>query len=255
MEFSPSSPEPPFARSGMIFILCGRVWYSFAQSDMIPICAVKYEIHTAQSGTMLIFPVAYNLHTILHDWVWYSFAPSDTIFILHNWVWYSFAQLDAIFKSSLVRYDIHLRSWIFAMITLHSWVQYFFEHLDTKFICAVGYDIHNVRPDRIFICTIGYNIQLRSWSIATVFFTIFSPRIISVILMISPSHFCRLPFRILLPFLWLGCCLIPCFVKQCKDAKHLCPICKHILGYKNRIWGVNKVRGKRTTFRVREKKR
>ena len=42
-------------------------------------------------------------------------------------------------------------------------------------------------------------------------------------------------FRILLPFLWFGCCLIPCFVKQCKDAKHLCPICKHIIGYKNRI--------------------
>ncbi|CAD8203745.1 unnamed protein product [Paramecium octaurelia] len=32
--------------------------------------------------------------------------------------------------------------------------------------------------------------------------------------------------------LWLGCCLIPCFVQDCKDAVHFCPACQAKIGKK-----------------------
>ncbi|CAD8110490.1 unnamed protein product [Paramecium sonneborni] len=32
--------------------------------------------------------------------------------------------------------------------------------------------------------------------------------------------------------LWLGCCLIPCFVQDCKDAIHFCPACQAQIGKK-----------------------
>ncbi|CAK93945.1 unnamed protein product (macronuclear) [Paramecium tetraurelia] len=32
--------------------------------------------------------------------------------------------------------------------------------------------------------------------------------------------------------LWLGCCLIPFFVKDCKDAVHFCPSCQAKIGKK-----------------------
>merc|ERR1711931_540158 len=34
---------------------------------------------------------------------------------------------------------------------------------------------------------------------------------------------------------WLGCCLIPCCINDCKDAQHTCPSCHKIIGIKKRI--------------------
>ena len=34
---------------------------------------------------------------------------------------------------------------------------------------------------------------------------------------------------------FLGCCLIPCFVRSCKDIEHFCPNCKSYLGIYKRL--------------------
>ncbi|CAD8086640.1 unnamed protein product [Paramecium primaurelia] len=36
--------------------------------------------------------------------------------------------------------------------------------------------------------------------------------------------------------LWLGCCLIPCFIQDCKDAVHFCPSCQANVGKKRFIF-------------------
>ncbi|CAD8095552.1 unnamed protein product [Paramecium sonneborni] len=36
--------------------------------------------------------------------------------------------------------------------------------------------------------------------------------------------------------LWLGCCLIPCFIQDCKDAIHFCPSCQANVGKKRFIF-------------------
>jgi len=34
---------------------------------------------------------------------------------------------------------------------------------------------------------------------------------------------------------WAGCCLIPCCVNNCQDARHSCPSCKKVIGTKTRM--------------------
>ena len=34
---------------------------------------------------------------------------------------------------------------------------------------------------------------------------------------------------------WLGCCLIPCCVRECQDIEHKCPNCKAHLGLYRRL--------------------